>query len=552
MKKQRTAASLVDLVLNSTDLNEVAQELIPYLMELTGSRGGSLLVEEDGVLIVHTAYGLKTNRAKQARVPFGVGVTGQSAQSGMARWIPDVSEVENHIEGVPDSEWEFAIPMSHPERNITVVVDLESNTDDRPEEELRETILRDLESIKLPVLNLAENACLRRSYRNDSLSSVIDGEYFIEYLDDWLGTNPDREGLLLVLHLEPRLEDPDINSLRNLRSEFETIGSELRTILSDRTFVGRLYWNLVGMFVPDVEGDESEEVIKTVHRKLGDVVEIKQVKSSHRTPEQTDAEALINGAFVELSFTENNGVPNQERHLDDILRSGEIQLFQQPIYRGSSGSVVGREVLVRGPEESQLHSPKRLFKAAYQGDRVVALDTLIARRTMDIGPTEPDEILFLNVERKSIVDPAWRQLFVELVRGSSKTTSVCVEITEHGSTTELKEPLEELRRDLRSSVKFAIDDFGTGSSNYEAIIDLDPDILKIDRSLISGIDENFSKRSLVESIMSFSTTTDIQVLAEGIEESGEWETLQDLGVEWAQGYFFCRPSEVRRSDSATV
>lgn len=68
----------------------------------------------------------------------------------------------------------------------------------------------------------------------------------------------------------------------------------------------------------------------------------------------------------------------------------------------------------------------------------------------------------------------------------------------------------------------------------------------------SGIHENVGKRLLVEFIVSFSTTTEVQVLAEGIEEPEEWETLKELGVEWAQGYFFSKLSRVVPADSSAA
>lgn len=68
----------------------------------------------------------------------------------------------------------------------------------------------------------------------------------------------------------------------------------------------------------------------------------------------------------------------------------------------------------------------------------------------------------------------------------------------------------------------------------------------------SGIHENFGKCSLVESIVMFSTTIEVQILAEGIEEPEEWETLKELGVKWAQGYFFSKPSQVVPADSSAA
>lgn len=547
MSMRLSTNQLVEHALSSVSLEEMAEQLVPQLMDLTGARAGSVLVRDGDVLFVHTAYGLKSNRADQARVPLGVGVTGQAALSGEIQWIPDVDEVENHIEGVRGSKWEWTIPITHDERNTSVVLDFESDSTDRPGGELRRSIEQRLDSIELPILTRAENARLRRSYREDGLSSLMDGEYFLDYLDDWLRDHPDRSGLLTVLELDPDTEDSEVGTFRELQIALESMGTQLNSVLCRDHFAGRLYGNVVGLFVPNLPEEEARTFPNDLSESLQQEMYVKKINYSVRETEEVTAQELVDRAFVDLQFDEDERTGVSAKGLDEILRSGDIQLSVQPIYRGNE-EVVGREVLVRGPEDSPLHSPKRLFEAAYQEDRVVELDTLIARHSLETVPMEDNETLFLNVERKSIVNEQWRRTLVDLVHRTPEVGRVCVEITEHGDMTDLTVPLKQLRRELNSSIRFAIDDFGTGASNFEAIIELDPDVLKIDRSLIRNIHEHFGKRSLIESILTFSTTTDIRLLAEGIEEEPELETLRDLGIEWVQGFYFAEPRKVTKTN----
>ncbi len=542
MSTRLSTDQLIELSLSSVSLEELAEQLVPRLMDRMEASAGSVLVRDGGVLFVHTAYGLKSNRANQARVPLGVGVTGQAAQSKEIQWIPDVQEVENHIEGVRGSKWEWAIPISHPGRNTLVVIDFESNSVDRPGKELRRSIRQRLDSIELPILTRAENARLRKSYQDDELSSLMAGGYFLQSLDDWLRDHPGRSGLLTVLELDP--DDSPVDTFRELRIVLESVGAQLNSVISRDHFAGRLYGNIAGVFIPDLLEEETDTFVDYLMKNLRDEVYVKKMNQFHRESEELTAREMVDRAFVHLEFEENEKTVAKAKGLDDTLRAGDLRLSVQPIYREGQ-EVIGREVLVRGPEDTSLHSPKRLFEAAYQEERVVELDTLIVRKSLETVTLEDNVSLFLNVERRSIVSEEWRRTLVELVREAPNVDRLYLEITEHGDMTDLAGPLRQLRQELNSSLRVAIDDFGTGASNFEAIIDLDPDLLKIDRSLIRDIHQHFGKRSLIESILTFSTTNEISLLAEGIEEKPELETLKDLGIEWMQGFYFAEPKPVK-------
>jgi EAL domain-containing protein (putative c-di-GMP-specific phosphodiesterase class I)/putative methionine-R-sulfoxide reductase with GAF domain len=537
--------------MNSVGLDEMAGKLIPEFMDELNADGGSVLVGHDNVLVVKTAFGLKKNRAHQARIPYGVGVTGRAVESNAIQWLPDVEEVENHIEGIPNSRWELTIPLTHPDRFASVVVDFESSTRNRPSEAVRRRVIDELEQLKLPILNRAENNWLREDYRSDSMSVLMSQDYFLKNLDDWFEDSPQETGILLVFELEPRIEDTQISTLRDLEKEVAGIGAKLNSVLSQNTVAARLYGNLFALFVPDETPETITDVRERVSSELQSVCKIRQMNSTPVVETDSVAEDVLNSAFVSLDLTNDVTTHRQSESLDNILRKGNIELVEQPILQAESETLIGREVLVRGPDSTPLSSPKRLFETAYQEDRVVELDTLILRKTLSSFNGNTEGQLFVNVERQSVDETEWRELFVELLRDSANHLDVCLEITEHGNLTELKDPLQELRERLDSKLSFAIDDFGTGSANFSAIIDLDPDIIKIDRSLIRHVDDDFGKRSMIESIVNFSSTTDITVLAEGIEDRQEKETLEGLGVDWVQGFHFARPSGVMESKTWT-
>jgi EAL domain-containing protein (putative c-di-GMP-specific phosphodiesterase class I) len=96
-------------------------------------------------------------------------------------------------------------------------------------------------------------------------------------------------------------------------------------------------------------------------------------------------------------------------------------------------------------------------------------------------------------------------------------------------------------------VKIAIDDFGTGFSNFERLIDYQPDILKIDGSLVKNIETSSLSMSVVKTIIAFAKEQNMQTIAEYVENENIFNILKDLGVDYSQGYYFGKPNILRNN-----
>jgi EAL domain-containing protein (putative c-di-GMP-specific phosphodiesterase class I) len=155
-------------------------------------------------------------------------------------------------------------------------------------------------------------------------------------------------------------------------------------------------------------------------------------------------------------------------------------------------------------------------------------------------PLSAGRALFLNVHPQELHE-AW------IVRPDDPIFShdhvLYVEITE---SVPLKQHalcmsvLQELRS--RCHVELVVDDLGAGYSNLKRILDLHPKIVKLDRELIINIDRDPRQQKLVKGIVRLCVDLDAQVVAEGIETTEEFATLQAIGVHYGQGYLFARPA----------
>jgi EAL domain-containing protein (putative c-di-GMP-specific phosphodiesterase class I) len=153
-------------------------------------------------------------------------------------------------------------------------------------------------------------------------------------------------------------------------------------------------------------------------------------------------------------------------------------------------------------------------------------------------PALPDHV-FLSVN----VSPATlaTQGFLGLI-AASDGARVVVEITEHARIDDYERLREALGAIRALGVRVAIDDAGAGFASLRHILRLEPEFIKLDRTLIDGIESDRSRQALAAGLISFAEKIDATIVAEGIERPAEVEALADLGVRYGQGYFFARPA----------
>jgi len=222
--------------------------------------------------------------------------------------------------------------------------------------------------------------------------------------------------------------------------------------------------------------------------------------------------------------------------LDAVLAGGGIRSEFQPVIDLARASVVGYEALARfdGPAPS----PLPWFEAAAAHGRLVELEAAALRSALDAHAILPtNTFLTVNIGPGSIDSPLVRAVWDDF----PSLGGVVIELTEH-ERVESYAALEPVLDRLRSAgALLAIDDAGAGYAGLQHVLSLRPDIIKLDRALVEGLDRDEAKRTLVEMIGTLAGRLDAWLLAEGIETGEELDVLIALGVPLAQGYFLARP-----------
>ena len=234
-----------------------------------------------------------------------------------------------------------------------------------------------------------------------------------------------------------------------------------------------------------------------------------------------------------------------DAHFDRAL--AELWIAFQPIIRWPARSVYGYEALVRSTEPT-LNNPGLLIEAAERLGRVTELGRSIRSLVARCVASAPDEAtLFVNLHALDLSDT---ELYSASAPLSAHAKRIVLEITERSSLHkigDIRGRIEDLRR---LGFRIAVDDLGAGYAGLSSFSQLEPDIAKLDMSLIRGIDGSPKKASLVRSMIAVCRDDlGTSVVCEGVETAAERDTLEHLGADLLQGYLFARPQPQFRRTS---
>jgi len=231
-------------------------------------------------------------------------------------------------------------------------------------------------------------------------------------------------------------------------------------------------------------------------------------------------------------------VPAWQALLQRALTGEGVSSHFQPIVDLFSGSIVGYEALARF-DGYPVSDPITWFEAAHRHGLGAELESLTLRTALAARDDLPlNTFLAVNVRP----DVLLRQEVREVWQEHDSLDGIVVELTEHArvDSPALLEPvLAELRA---AGALIALDDTGAGYAGLQTILGIRPQVIKLDRQLVTGIDRDETKQALVEMIGAFAARIDAEVIAEGIERPSELETLLTLGVPLAQGFLLARPA----------
>ena len=254
------------------------------------------------------------------------------------------------------------------------------------------------------------------------------------------------------------------------------------------------------------------------------------------------------------SSAERARIVDAEFDIHAVLQAGSMLSHFQPIISIREKRVIGLEALVRAtnPNSGKPISPNYLFDAASRHKQSLQLDRLCRESAISgfatLAGLDPDLILFINVDvsslsRSAVESNALIKLTEEYGIPSER---VAIEIIE-SKINDAYALQRFIANHRKRGFLIALDDMGAGHSNLERIPSIKPDIIKLDRSLIQNIDQEYHKQEVFDFFIKLAHRIGVFVIVEGIETEAEALSCLERGADLVQGYYFAHPQPPTRT-----
>lgn len=236
------------------------------------------------------------------------------------------------------------------------------------------------------------------------------------------------------------------------------------------------------------------------------------------------------------------------KKIEQALENNEFKAFYQPQYDSVTGKLVSAEALARWvTSDGNVVSPAEFIPCAEKTDLILKIDWYILNEVCKFLKKRITERhrcvqVAVNFSRKHIAEENFRQKLCEIVDGYAIPRELIeVELTESAMMRDSNAIIQLVSEIRNDGFNVAIDDFGSGLSSLSLVKDLSANVLKIDRSLLSGNCENERERIVLESIFEFAHRLKLTTIAEGVETREQLGFLRTCDCRLIQGYLFAKP-----------
>ena len=326
-------------------------------------------------------------------------------------------------------------------------------------------------------------------------------------------------------------------------------------------FSSGLFGILVDLQLPRQEALELAESIHAALIEAGKDWDDLQYESDFTIGVSVDADALLEHGELAVNEDVNNRVnvvyaPDIAEQAYSVIESNMVWLrkirnglsedrfvpYFQPIVNNETGRTEKFEALLRMlDEDDKAISPGAFLTVAKNSKYYARVTQVMIQKAVEVF-RDREEGLTINLSVLDIENEETREFIVSILRSAPRVAhALTIEIVEEEGFAGYDEIKRFIRRVKELGVTIAIDDFGSGYSNFARIVDLDVDFIKIDGTLIRNVADDPVIRNLVVGIKSFAAFSNIAVVAEFVEDDRILDAVKAAGIEYSQGYHFCKP-----------
>lgn len=252
---------------------------------------------------------------------------------------------------------------------------------------------------------------------------------------------------------------------------------------------------------------------------------------------------------------------NKNEELLNVIRKSRMQTFFQPILSLNSGDTIGYEILNRPEFTKSFPTTDAFYDYVGESKHVFMVESFIRNlalkryheqvKQLDEGE---DCFVFLNIHPQVLADPNYQAgtTMNLLAKHNISPKQVVLELTEKKAGINYSQFAKLVEHYREQGFRIAVDDAGSGYNSLQTLLYLNPEFIKIDKSLIRNIEKIPEKQHLVELILDFANKSATKVIAEGIETFSEYTYLREMGVDMGQGYAIGKPVGTLRKGAVPI
>lgn len=232
------------------------------------------------------------------------------------------------------------------------------------------------------------------------------------------------------------------------------------------------------------------------------------------------------------------------KKVKSALQEDNIKPFFQPIVDLNTKKPVKYEALVRLIDNDKIISPYFFLDISMKSKLYPSITKTVFKKSIEFVRLNNSEVS-INISYQDIIDSdVLNYISISLQANEDISNMLTFEILESSEINDYKILDNFIKMIRKNGSKIAIDDFGSGYSNFTQILNLQPDIIKLDGSLIKNINTDKKSRDIVESIMILTKKENIKTVAEFIDNEQVHETVKNMGIDYGQGFFYSPPQDL--------
>lgn len=242
---------------------------------------------------------------------------------------------------------------------------------------------------------------------------------------------------------------------------------------------------------------------------------------------------------------------NKNEELLNVIQTNRMQTFFQPILSLNTGATIGYEILNRPEATKSFPTTDSFYDYVGESEHIFMVESFIRNLALKRYHEQvkqlqenKDSFIFLNIHPQVLADPNHqaRTTINLLAKHNISPKQVVLELTEKKAGINYSQFMKLVEHYREQGFRIAVDDAGTGYNSLQTLLYLNPEFIKIDKSLIRNIEKSPKRQYLVELILDFANKSTTKVIAEGIETVSEYTLLREMGVDMGQGYAIGKPS----------